>query len=358
MRLHGVDAELLDREQVRALVPFLDFDNARFPIQGGLLQRARRHGAARCGGLGLCARRRPARRRHRAELRGHRLSRIDGRAVSTGVETTRGPIRARKVGTGGRRQSPRASRAMAGLRLPIESHVLQAFVSEGDQAADARRHHLRRRAFLHQPVGQGRPRVRRRSSMATIPTPSAAICRRVEDVLRRRHGADAAARPRCACCGNGAASWTCRWTARRSSTTRRSKASISMPAGATAASRRRRPRAGASPTLIARDEPHPLAAAYPARPLRAPAVDRRKGQARAPHSRICTDAENPLSLSAARATRANSSIAATRRPRARIPPRDRARTILRLRLSARQSRRASHASIWYHALRLPPLARW
>ena len=38
MRLHGVDAELLDREQVRALVPFVDFDNARFPIRGGLLQ--------------------------------------------------------------------------------------------------------------------------------------------------------------------------------------------------------------------------------------------------------------------------------------------------------------------------------
>src|SRR5437667_4078290 len=39
MRLHGVDADLLDREQVRTLVPYLDFDNARFPIQGGLMQR-------------------------------------------------------------------------------------------------------------------------------------------------------------------------------------------------------------------------------------------------------------------------------------------------------------------------------
>jgi methylglutamate dehydrogenase subunit A len=45
MRLHGVDAELLDREQVRALVPFLDFDNARFPIKGGWRSGA----AARCG---------------------------------------------------------------------------------------------------------------------------------------------------------------------------------------------------------------------------------------------------------------------------------------------------------------------
>src|SRR5918995_2996214 len=34
MQLHGVDAELLDRTQVKAMLPFLDFDNARFPIQG------------------------------------------------------------------------------------------------------------------------------------------------------------------------------------------------------------------------------------------------------------------------------------------------------------------------------------
>ncbi|MGG2479047.1 FAD-dependent oxidoreductase, partial [Rhizobium sp. BR5] len=39
MRLHGVDAELLDRASVKAMLPFLDFDNARFPIQGGLLQK-------------------------------------------------------------------------------------------------------------------------------------------------------------------------------------------------------------------------------------------------------------------------------------------------------------------------------
>src|SRR3954471_23393506 len=39
MRLHGVDAELLDRHDVRRMLPFLDFENARFPVQGGLLQR-------------------------------------------------------------------------------------------------------------------------------------------------------------------------------------------------------------------------------------------------------------------------------------------------------------------------------
>src|SRR6202790_1038553 len=39
MRLHGVDAELLDLDGVKAIAPFLNFDDARFPIQGGLLQR-------------------------------------------------------------------------------------------------------------------------------------------------------------------------------------------------------------------------------------------------------------------------------------------------------------------------------
>ena len=45
MRLHGVDAELLDRQGVIDMAPFLNFDHARFPIQGGLLQR--RGGTAR-----------------------------------------------------------------------------------------------------------------------------------------------------------------------------------------------------------------------------------------------------------------------------------------------------------------------
>ncbi len=45
MRLQGDDAELLTRDEVRAGWPFLNFDGARFPIRGGLLQR--RAGTAR-----------------------------------------------------------------------------------------------------------------------------------------------------------------------------------------------------------------------------------------------------------------------------------------------------------------------
>src|SRR5258708_30306058 len=39
MLLNGADAELLDRDGVRQLYPFLNFNAARFPIQGGLLQK-------------------------------------------------------------------------------------------------------------------------------------------------------------------------------------------------------------------------------------------------------------------------------------------------------------------------------
>src|SRR3546814_1530354 len=50
-----------------------------------------------------------------------------GRVV--GVETSRGAIRARKIGVAVAGSTSRVA-GLAGLRLPIESHVLQAFVSE------------------------------------------------------------------------------------------------------------------------------------------------------------------------------------------------------------------------------------
>jgi sarcosine oxidase subunit beta len=128
MRMHGVDAEMLDRNQVRAMAPFLDHDNARFPIQGGLLQR--RGGTARhdavAWGYARGADLRGVDILQNCEVTGLRLE--GGRIV--GIETTRGDIRAGKVGLAVAGNSSRLA-AMADLRLPIESHVLQAFVSEG-----------------------------------------------------------------------------------------------------------------------------------------------------------------------------------------------------------------------------------
>jgi heterotetrameric sarcosine oxidase beta subunit len=128
MRLHGADAELLDRDGVLKLAPFLNFDHARFPIIGGLLQP--RGGTARhdavVWGYARGASDRGADIIQNCEATGFRRG-PDGRI--TGVETSRGTIGAGKIGVSVAGSSSRVA-AMAGLRLPIESHVLQAFVSE------------------------------------------------------------------------------------------------------------------------------------------------------------------------------------------------------------------------------------
>ena len=129
MRLEGVDAELLDKEGVRKLAPMLDFDNARFPVMGGLWQPRGgtvRHDAVAWGYA------------RAADRRGGWISSRTARSPASawengrvlGVETTRGFIGAPKVGLACAGNSSRVA-AMAGLQLPIESHVLQAFVSEG-----------------------------------------------------------------------------------------------------------------------------------------------------------------------------------------------------------------------------------
>ena len=128
MRLHGVDAELLDQDEVRKIAPFLNFNHARFPIQGGLLQP--RGGTARhdavVWGYARAASDRGVDIIQNCEATGFTRA-PDGRI--TGVETTRGTISAKKVGVAVAGNSSRVA-AMAGLRLPIESHVLQAFVTE------------------------------------------------------------------------------------------------------------------------------------------------------------------------------------------------------------------------------------
>jgi methylglutamate dehydrogenase subunit A len=127
MLIAGADAELLDAGAVRRMLPFLDFDQARFPIQGGLLQR--RGGTARhdavVWGYARAASERGVDIVQNCEVIG--FMREGGRVV--GVETSRGPIRAKKIGVAAAGNSSRVA-ALAGLRLPIESHVLQAFVSE------------------------------------------------------------------------------------------------------------------------------------------------------------------------------------------------------------------------------------
>jgi sarcosine oxidase subunit beta len=127
MRMNGVDAELLDKEGVRRIAPFLNFDDARFPIQGGIIQR--RGGTARhdavVWGYARGASDRGVDIVQNCEVTGFLF---EGGAI-VGVQTTRGEIRAKKVGLAVAGNTSRLGQ-MAGLRLPIESHVLQAFVSE------------------------------------------------------------------------------------------------------------------------------------------------------------------------------------------------------------------------------------
>jgi sarcosine oxidase subunit beta len=127
MRLLGVDAEALSAAEVRRLVPLADLENGRYPVLGGFLQRRGgtvRHDAVAWGyaraasaaGVDII---------EHCEVEG--LALADGRVQ--GVETARGFIAADTVCLAVAGHSSVLAR-MAGLKLPIESHVLQAFVTE------------------------------------------------------------------------------------------------------------------------------------------------------------------------------------------------------------------------------------
>ena len=128
MRLNGIGAELLDRGEVQRLLPYLDYSSAaRFPIWGGLLQARAgtvRHDAVAWGyaraadALGVDI------------IEGCEVTDIlhDAGAVH-GVETRRGRITCDRLAISVAGHSSQLA-AMAGLRLPIESHLLQAFVTE------------------------------------------------------------------------------------------------------------------------------------------------------------------------------------------------------------------------------------
>lgn len=128
MRNQGDDAELLDREGVRRHLPYLDFGQTRFPIYGGILQRragTARHDAVAWGFA------RGVSDRGGDLVQNCEVTGIDiENGVVKGVQTTRGAIRAKKVAIIVAGRSSQVA-AMAGMRLPIESHVLQAFVTEG-----------------------------------------------------------------------------------------------------------------------------------------------------------------------------------------------------------------------------------
>ncbi len=127
-RLNGIDAEVVDTAQIQKAIPLIDASpQARYPILGASLQRragVARHDAVAWGfaraadalGVDII---------EQCEVTA--INRADGKV--TGVETSRGRIDAAKIGVVVAGNASVLA-DMAGMRLPIESHPLQAFVSE------------------------------------------------------------------------------------------------------------------------------------------------------------------------------------------------------------------------------------
>ena len=128
MRLNGIDAVWLSADEVRQKVRGLYEDkNGRYPIYGGLLQpRAgnARHDAV-AWGFARGADQRGVDIIQNCEVTGFIY---EGERI-IGVHTTKGDIHAERVGLAVAGHTGQLA-SLAGLRLPIESHLLQAFVTE------------------------------------------------------------------------------------------------------------------------------------------------------------------------------------------------------------------------------------
>jgi len=128
MRLNGIDGKFMSTADIARWIPNLDCSpHARYPIHGGLLQPRGgtvRHDAVAWGyaraadalGVDII---------QQCEVTGIRVA----NGAIAGLETTRGAIATSRIGLAVAGHSSRLA-AMAGVRLPIESHVLQAMVSE------------------------------------------------------------------------------------------------------------------------------------------------------------------------------------------------------------------------------------
>jgi sarcosine oxidase subunit beta len=128
-RLHGIDAEWLEPEEVKAFCPILNVSRAvRYPVVGASLQR--RGGIARHD-LVMFALARGASALGVDLLQGCEVTgfRIEANRVK-GVETSRGYIAADRVALAGAGRTPLLAR-MAGIEIPVQSTPLQALVSDG-----------------------------------------------------------------------------------------------------------------------------------------------------------------------------------------------------------------------------------
>jgi len=126
--LNGIDSQILSLEDIKSLVPILNLSSdVRYPVLGGALQKrggTARHDALVWGyaraadayGIDII---------QHCEVTGIRQE--SGRIL--GIETTKGLIETHKLGVCVAGNSGVLA-SLANLRLPIESHPLQAWVSE------------------------------------------------------------------------------------------------------------------------------------------------------------------------------------------------------------------------------------
>ncbi|MEL6582702.1 MAG: sarcosine oxidase subunit beta family protein [Pseudomonadota bacterium] len=126
-RLVGIESEMVTPRRVKEIVPIINLDGPRYPVLGGLWQPrggTARHDAVAWGYA-----------RAAADLGVDIIQKCEVTGVDrdaegvTGVQTTKGPIRTKKLcivvaGHSG------VMADMAGFRLPVESVALQALVSE------------------------------------------------------------------------------------------------------------------------------------------------------------------------------------------------------------------------------------
>jgi sarcosine oxidase, subunit beta len=127
-RAAGVDNEWLTPEEAKTFCPPLNLEGLRYPVLGAALQRrggTARHDAVAWG----YARAADALGVDIIENCEVTAIRRDASGAVAGVETTRGPIEARRVGVAAAGHTSVIMK-MAGVELPLESYPLQALVSE------------------------------------------------------------------------------------------------------------------------------------------------------------------------------------------------------------------------------------
>ena len=128
LHCNGVDGEIVDRDTVKRMLPNLAIDgNPRFPVLGAFLQRRGgtvRHDAVAWGYA------RAADRLGVDIIENCEVLDFERRGESiTAINTSRGRIETDSIGVAVAGHSSRIA-DMAGFRLPVASHCLQAMVSE------------------------------------------------------------------------------------------------------------------------------------------------------------------------------------------------------------------------------------